>query len=234
MKNNEPDSILFKILHPKEKDRYESYFNNDVWSVNEFGSLVSALDPTRLEKVKKVKNPLQYTKEETKALNANKLINRFLQDCLEKNRENPREIRFLGNDLYLSCWRYIKWIAENQISITKRFIEHLPLYLLELLQEFQPINIDLRTAHISSRQYHRARYLKMAEQLIQQAYPHRMSREEIYQHPSSQNLLREFVRSMGAPKMYAKRTVIESWLPLIDPNPERGRPPKKAHQKLSK
>lgn len=216
---------LFKKLHPDEPDRYESYFKKSYWTINEFSSLVYGFDPTRFEEIADEEQPPKDPNEEKKAVLIFKLGTRFLKDWIEAHKKNPYESDFLG-DYNLSCWKFIKWIAVNSIPMTKRFLKSLPLDLLELLQEFEPTNIDLRTAHRSSRQYHRARFLQHAKRLIQQEASGRLSREAIYRHPSSQNLLREFVKTMGAKKMYGKRTITESWLPEIDPKPPRGAPRK--------
>jgi hypothetical protein len=80
------------------------------------------------------------------------IVFRQMLDDLKKKKTL---IKFIPIDdcIYFSPWRYIKWIAENDVKMHKRFFNVLPLSLMELYFEFQPINTALRTASKHSRNY---------------------------------------------------------------------------------
>ncbi len=125
----------------------------------------------------------------------------------------------------MSHWRFIKWIAMNNIPIKVRFFDNLPLYLVEIYLEFQPDYASLRTKPRQSRAYREALYLKNAREIMNKSSC-RLSREDTYSHPRMQNVLRQ-IRGFGG--RYTKRTITGSWLSKLE-ELRRGRPKKSTPQ----
>jgi hypothetical protein len=245
-KNNEADSMSIKVenleipnkntpgkelfnqlnefLNPSEETLYKSHFKRDFWSLEEFCALINGISPEKYKKILKNPKDENITELDLKCcLAASKLCNRFFQEY--KQNQIVEKIQIIEGEIYMSHWKFIKWIASNDIPIKVRFFQELPLYLGELYLEFSPINSPFRTQSKQSRMYHEALYLKIARELIGK-YPHRLSREQIYNHPRMQNVLRQ-IRDLGG--NYKKRTITDSWLTKLEER-KRGRPKKNTPQ----
>ena len=210
--------ILWNVLSQNlsEEELYKSYFHQNFWTLDQFSALIVGLSPEKFHKLTKSKKKLPI-KEKNKFFKALNIQKKFLKDVENKK---ITYFQFIEKDIGMSSWKFIKWSAENNISIIVKFFKCLPLYLMELLIEFQPMNTDLRLMPTHRREYHRAFYLKHAEELT---YNNSMTNEQIFQHPKMQNVMR-YIRNLG--KNYRKSTVIKSWLPNLFPNREKGRPKK--------
>lgn len=125
----------------------------------------------------------------------------------------------------LTPWKFLKWAMENKIAFKKRFLDALPLHLHELLPEFSPENITIRTTPNWHREHHKAIYLKKAKEIIQNSKK-RMTRKELYKHPELVLLRVSFKDQEWKRVIYKERTITDSWLKEVDPR-SRGRPPKK-------
>lgn len=210
---------------PPEEELYKAAINKTLWSIDEAAALIAGL--TRENYKNGSKGSMTVSEEEFRKREdyATTIFSQMLDD-LEKKKTLVKFIP-IEDRIYFSPWRYIKWVAENEVKMHKRFFNELPLSLMELYFEFQPINIALRTASKHSRGYHEALYLKHAEEILETSPD--LSPSEIYRHPHMQNVGR-YIRELGG--KYKKRTILESWLPKII-NSFIGRPKKnkKAPQK---
>jgi hypothetical protein len=130
----------------------------------------------------------------------------------------------IGGTLALTPWKFLKWAVMNQITFKARFLDALPLPLLELLPEFSSEEIAVRTTPKWQQKYHKLIYLKTAKKVMQKSKK-RMTRSEIYDHFEMEFVRRTFKDQNGKQVHYEKRTITDSWLKEIDPCP-RGRPPK--------
>jgi len=222
------ERTLFNILHPKEEDRYQSFFKKDLWSIDEFGALICGLDPTRLEEIRNEEALTHTLEEEQKATNAVRITKQFLTDFIETFKENPLATKFIGDDFYLSSGRYIRWIVEKNIKMSGRFLKSLPLNLLELIEAFSPVNTNLRNANIYTSKYHRAKLEVHVIALLRRIAPKKTHHVQIYNDPSIQNVLHSFKSCPNGRKWYQKKYVIQDWITPLNKNCPRGRPPKKS------
>lgn len=134
------------------------------------------------------------------------------------------EFMLLGDNLGMSAWKYIKWVAENELPITKGFFQRLPFDLMEIYLYFHPSNSPLSAKPRDCREFHKALYLKHVDEL-QKLFSKRLSNTEIWENPQMLNLLRSFKKRDGSLANYKKRTVTESWLRNSEKRPI-GRPKK--------
>lgn len=210
--------ILWNVLSQNmtEEELYKSYFNQNFWTLDQFSALISGLSPEKLDKLMKSKRKVP-VKAKDKFFKALDIQKKFLKNVQDKK---ITYFQYIEKDIVMSSWKFIKWAAENNIPIIVKFFKCLPLYLMELLIEFQPMNTALRLMQVHRQEYHRALYLKHAEELT---LNNPMTNEQIFQHPKMQNVMR-YIRDIG--KNYRKSTVIKSWLPKLFPNRAKGRPKK--------
>jgi len=110
----------------------------------------------------------------------------------------------------------LKWTAENGILLKKKFFCQLSITLMEIYCHFLPSDLN---APKHTLKYHRAFYLKHAQEVIFQS-PTRMSRKDIYDDPRMQNAL-NWIRKCGG--KYSPRTIKNHWLKRVDPC-KKGRP----------
>lgn len=223
MNNVLEESILFNILNTTEEDRYKSFFSRDVWSAEEFGALVCGFDPTRLKEILNEKIFPKNLQEEKKANESLIIANQFLADLVGLCEENPLEVNSLEGGLYLSCWKYIRWLAKKNIKMKVRFLRALPLNLLELFEAFDPENETLRNANIYSSEYHQAKLKVNVEALLQRNHPKKMRHIEIYNDPSIQKVLHSFRSDKNKPRWYKKDHVIKHWIAKWNRDCPRGR-----------
>ncbi len=207
-----------RILYPTEDDRYKAYFKEEWWSLEEFTCLMAGTIPEVSQGVfakdEKYLNP----KNLERALQANKIYIKFLDDLID-GREGEH---LVDKEKYtMSAWRYMKWAAMKGLPMKQRFVDALPLTLLEIYLEFTAENSPLHTKPKSSLAYHKALYLKAARRLMNK-YEYRLSRDEIYDDPYMQNVLRQ-IRAYGG--HYIKRTIKNSWLATLEKR-KKGRPKK--------
>ncbi len=212
-------------LKPLSDDEaYQSYFEHEVWSLDIFSALIAGITP---ENRNQIDDPLHKGKKNTASQHrqnpdyASKIKKMFLKDF---KKEPIDYARILDGKIFMSSWKFIKWVALNRIDLYERFLYALPPVLVEILIEFQPHNVALRTKSKHSTAYHRALYLKAAKE-IRFRIPGRPTREELFKHPQLQKLLHSFRKHDGKPKKYAKRTITDNWLRVIDPQ-RVGRPSK--------
>jgi len=217
--------FLTKILNSSKskKEVYLSYFQKEVWTISEFTSLVAGLSPEEFYEIHDDKNEIVYKKQFEKYCYANKIFKQFIKG-LNKDITSEK-IHSNGNELFLTLYQYVKWLAENQIPMKKIFAKALPLYLHEVFLEFQPLEKTIKTKPQWERDFHEAIYLKNAEQLMNKSKK-KLTRKDIYDHPQMKWIKMTFKNKKGTQKKYSKRTIIDSWLPKIDPK-KRGRPRKK-------
>lgn len=210
--------ILYRSFHPTEDDRYKAYFKEDWWSIEEFACLMAGTIPEVYQGVLAEDEKYVTVKNLKRALEANKIIRQFLAEI-----EEIRVIERIRDDknLTMSTWRFMKWAAVKDLPIKQRFLDALPLALLEIYLEFSPGNSPLHTKPKSSQAYHRAFYLKAAGNLIGK-FEYRPSRNEIYAHPHMQNVLRQIRALRGH---YTKRTITDAWLARLEER-KKGRPKK--------
>lgn len=211
-------NILWKVLtqNLSEDELYKSYFNKNFWTLDQFLALIVGLTPEKFNALIKF-NKTFNEEEENKIYEALDIKEKFISDVEYKK---IKYIQFIEETIEISPWKYIKWAAENEIPIIYKFFKCLPLYLMELLIEFQPMNTDLRLMPMHRREYHRALYLQHAEELIENIP---MTNEQIFQNEKMQNVLR-YIRELGG--NYKKSTIIKSWLPQLHPTRKKGRPKK--------
>lgn len=208
-----------KAMQPLPEDHfYKEALMQSMWSIDQFAALIAGLTPENYKRGERGDTQISgkvYAKREAYAT---KVFRQFLDQF--KNGTAPRGWAASDNRIWMSSWRYIKWVSENDIPMNQRFFNELPLSLMELYFEFQPIHIALRVASKRSRAYHIAFYLKHAEELLKELPG--LTPTQVYRHPRMENIERH-IRELGG--RYKKRTIIESWLPKII-DLKRGRPPK--------
>lgn len=206
------------MLPPLEEEIYLAAIRQALWSIDQFAALMGGLTPENYKNGTKGSTQItddQFIKREAYAT---KVFSQFL-DYMEETSA-VRDFVISDEHMFMSSWKFIKWIAENNIPMKKRFYTTLPLALKELYIEFQPISTALRTQPHYSRAYHEALYLQHAEELLEE-FPS-LTPKEIYQNPRMENVLRSLRSKNGH---YKKRTILESWLPKLMKR-ERGRPKK--------
>lgn len=207
-------------LHITEEELYESYFKKELWSITELAALMSGISPEKLNTIHERQTGDARDFEHYKCATD---IQRMVLDAIENDL--PIKHFFPAEEgIALSPWRFIKWLAIKQVPLKIGFFRALPLYLIELYEEFQPINSILMTCPKWRREYHRALYLKHAEEIVLNSKK-RMTRNEIWNHPQLKLLQNTFKGQNGDKATYSKRTITESWLRAIDPK-KRGRPRK--------
>jgi hypothetical protein len=211
---------LSEMLNPSEETLYNRPFEKEIWSLDDFCALMGGLSPEKYKQIQENSNDVTLTHQNLKqALDANKICTRFFKQYDELRASD--NIRMVDSEIYMSPWRFIKWVAANGIQIKHKFLNALPIYLVELYLEFMPTNSALRTKSKYSLAYHKALYLKNAQKLIASA-PGRLTREFIYSDPGMQSVLRQ-IRQLGG--NYTKRTIKDSWLAKLE-NLKKGRPKK--------
>lgn len=214
---------LATVFKTTDNDAYKSAIERALWSLDEASALIAGLVPENYKNGSK--GYMNISDEEFMKRNnyASTIFSQMLDDIDEKGTL----AKFIPHDnrIFLSPWKYVKWIAENNIEINKRFFTALPLSLMELYYEFQPINTALRTASKHSRDYHQALYLQHAKKLMEELPEINIS--EIYRHSHMKNIER-YIRELGG--KYKQRTLLESWLPKIKKS-VIGRP--KKHKKVT-
>lgn len=222
------EKFLEAIGPPSEERIYQSYFNRDFWTIDEFSALIAGLTPENYKNGTKGTATVSDLIFSERMAFANKIFGQFLDDLekspsvfLDEVKKTPNQKEFIitENFGFLSCWKFIKWIALNDIPMKRRFFEALPLILKELYVEFQPFAVALRTKSYYSRAYHEALYLEHAKVLLDEST---LTPKELYDHPRMQNVLRTI---RGLEGHYTKRTILESWLPKVI-ECKRGRPRK--------
>jgi len=225
--DEKPETSLVDIFRHAESEEgiYQSYFKMEFWSLEEFAALAAGITPELFLSTEHTKE-LVLTKNQKKQV---QLAFEIVHSFLRYFKEHPEEsVMFIKGSPYMTPWRFIKWMSMNQIAARGRFFLSLPMSLLEVCQEFQPLDTAIRTTSKFCTRHHKALYLKRARQLISSS-PRRLSRDEIYHDPSMMSLLRSFKKDSGKFANYKKRTVTDSWLKEIDPC-VRGRPKKNPAQ----
>ena len=207
-----------EAVTPSEFNDYIAYLHNHFWSLDQCAALMAGLNPDCYKRGKSVELPEKEHKKRARV--ATRFFHQLLDDI---DKGNWRKHDLIGRDdsIYVSAWKCIKWITQQQLLTDKLFFEHLPLAMKELYFEFLPINSALRTASRHSRAYHEAYYLDHAQRFIDWK-ERNLSPTEIYKDPHMQNIQR-YIRELGG--NYKKRTILESWLPKIQKR-SRGRPKK--------
>jgi hypothetical protein len=207
-----------QAVMPSEENSFKSYFHRELWTPDQGAALVAGLDPETYRKGHAIEfEPKEYAKRDA---HATKVLTHFLDDA-EKGIWRKKDFKIAENEIYVSTWKFIKWLSERDIKMHERFFNQLLLTQMELYFEFTPTNIALRTASRRSRAYHEAYYLKKAEQLME-TLREVLSPTEVYDHPHMQDVLR-YIRELGG--HYTKRTIVTSWLPKLIDSPI-GRPQK--------
>ncbi len=203
--------IILKNLNPDFEKEYNDHIIKELWSKDEFSALTQRLLPRRYKEIVEETFDLKQlsSNERKQALAAIKLNNKLLLDIENKKIET---VYFIEKETLISPWKCIKWMAENKIPPKTMFFKALPLHLIELFLEFQPINNTLRNGEKKSLEYHRAYYIKAAEELIKNER-RLMKPKEIYNHPHMKGVYR-YLRELGCRCL--KRTIMESWIPKIE------------------
>lgn len=208
-----------KAMQPLPEDHfYKEALMQSMWSIDQFAALMAGLTPENYERGEKGNTLISEKVYAKREAYATKVFRQFLDQF--KSSKAPRGWVTSDNRIWMSSWRYIKWVVENDIPMNQRFFNELPLSLMELYFEFQPTHIALRVASKHSRAYHMAYYLKHAEKLLKEQPD--LTPIQIYRDPRMEHIER-YIRELGG--RCKKRTITESWLPkLIDL--KRGRPRK--------
>ena len=207
-----------------DKQLFANLFNKKIWTMHEFACLMAGITPQEYQKLFEVDSS-QITQVQIKRVKRVHITKKSLITYTKRAQKVPLdEWFFIENDACMTPWKFIKWIAENELPITKGFARRLPRDLLEMYLYFLPDNNPLRTRPRDCREFHRALYLQHAQDL-QKEYSRKLTHEEIYATPRMLHLLRSFKKRDGSPANYKKRTVTDSWLPTIERRP-RGRPKK--------
>lgn len=213
-----------------EEQAYKAYFKKAGWTIAEFSALIVGLTPDEYQTINDPNNSSVTKKQFEQYKQSNKIFSSFIKDNLKSpDTIDLNGIHSIEEGLYLSPWRYIKWIAEKQIPFKRKFMSALPLHLLELIQEFSPHNHGLKTIPQWKREHHKLLYQAHALKLIESS-KQRLSRDEIFRHPQMEYIARTFIGKDNKQIRYKKRTITESWLAEIDPQ-KRGRPRKKRRKK---
>ena len=199
-------------------------FTKKFWTAHEFACLMAGITPQELQKLLEVDSS-QITQEQIKRVKrVNITEKRLITYTKRAQKVLLDEWNLIDGKPCMTPWKFIKWIAMNELPITKGFAMRLPLYLLEIYLYFLPDNNPLRNKPRDCREVHRAIYLEHAKEL-QKEHTRRLTYEEIYANPRMLNKLRSFKKHDGSPANYKKRTVTDSWLPTLEKRP-RGRPKK--------
>ncbi len=235
LKEQKDKSTFYDLImgHKTEDQIYKSYFEKTLWTIDEFSALMIGITPEKYEQLLREdiqnlsfedfrKNQDVILKDFEKLKAANKIYERFMNRL--KKDFSLIEFHSIDKRLTLSPWKFIKWIAMNSIPVKKKFFNELPLYLVEIYIEFQPINVAVRKEPKWHRNYHRALYLQHAGKVIEES-KRKMTPEDIYNHPHMEWVRRTFKNINGKQVTYTKRTIKESWLSKIYPK-KRGRPRK--------
>ncbi len=214
------ESFLRAMAPPLEADIYQSHMKQALWSIDEFSALMAGLTPENYKKGTKGSTLITDEIFVKREAFATQIFSQFL-DYMGKNHV-LEDFTTTDENMYMSSWKFIKWIALHNIPLKNRFFNSLPFTLMELFIEFQPINVDLRTAPLRSLAYHKALYLQHAQKLLKENPD--LKPMQIYKDPRMQNIQR-YIRELGG--NYKKRTFLDSWLPEIIVSPI-GRPKKTA------
>lgn len=212
-------TILTEVLFPDpaeaEKQEYKRYFTRELWSVEEFGALMAGMTPDEFKKYeKKTNNPKIYKK----ILTSVKLINKFYKSRLRNKCDG---CFFFKKAAYFSPWRYIQWMAHNNIPIRKRFAEQLPFHLMELYLFFQLDNIKSYAQGKNLSEFNKNLYQKYAKEILEK-HPH-ISRDQLYQRCKYAEI--QLKDEKGKRKPYSEKYLKYEWLKEINPKPV-GRPKK--------
>ncbi|NGX34812.1 MAG: hypothetical protein K1060chlam1_01169 [Candidatus Anoxychlamydiales bacterium] len=201
--------IILKNLNPDFEKEYNDHIIKELWSTDEFSALTQRLLPKRYKEIVDENFDLKQlsSNERKQALAAMKLNNKLLLDIENKKIEN---VYFIEKETLISAGKCIKWLVETQTPIKKMFFKALPLSLMELYIEFQPINNTLRNGEKKNPEYHRAYYIRAVEKLIKQER-RPMKPKEIYNHLKG---VQHYLRELGC--RAKKRTVIELWIPKAE------------------
>lgn len=167
-------------------------------------NLCIQIDPKDIKKALKIK---EVSKKILKELKSNK--DYFV------HKENKTSFMYLP--------QYIKLIALNNIPCTRKFFNSLPISLMELFFDFQPLSVALRTKSRFSRDYHEAKYLSAARDLIESS-PKKLTPQEIYKNKMMQNVMDTFEDHNRKRKQYETRTIM-NWISKEYPQ-SKGRPKK--------
>lgn len=212
------EQFRLAMLPPSEEQIYQAAMQQKLWTIDEFAALMGGLTPENYKVGSKGIAKMTDEVFAKREAAATKIFSQFLDD-MEKTTI-ARDFILADKSMYMSAWKYIKWVAINNIPMKKRFFNALPFELMELYFEFQPTSIALRTQSHYSRAYHEALYLEHAEKLIKQ-FP-LLTPKDIFKHPHMENI-RRMIRDLGG--RYTQRTLRESWLPKLIKK-TRGRPKK--------
>ncbi|MBB64049.1 MAG: hypothetical protein CMO81_03205 [Waddliaceae bacterium] len=198
---------------------YQAYFREEIWTLKEFGALTAGLTPDRLWEIEQKQginpSPLE-VKQASAALGTCISLMDYKKGCMEKKASGT------GETIWMTCWQYIKWLAESNTPIRTKFFRELPMHLMEVYLEFTSPDQVLRTKRETSRLYHKTLYLKHASELMKSSET-RLSRKQIYDHPAMQAIMDQFQTPQGGRASYKYRTITSSWLAEIDKQ-KRGRP----------
>jgi hypothetical protein len=217
------DDILDNALGLTGEERYKKHFSRNLWSVQDFAALMVGMLPSRFSELDVSGKLPKEQKEKQRYCKAKELMSRFVED---KKYEGTRDVCFIEEKMYLPPWKFIKWVASNRILIIKIFCIALPLYLIELYEEFQPMNEALRKAHFHTTEYHKAKIQDCALELIEKAFPKKPHLKELYRHPKMEYLLSSFINPRTR-KRYNYRTICHFWIKEVYPDSPRGRPAKR-------
>lgn len=221
-KQKSPDLITEILNSLKTEDEiYLSYFKEELWTIKEFAALMAGITPLKFDLLHDPKNLKMTYQDFDQYKRANKIFGRFVKDLKKISQEKTY---FKEEGMSLTPWRYLKWVAMNQIPIVKRFRQALPLHLIEVFSEFRPIEQQLKISPRYHREHHKALYQKSALSVLKKSHK-KMTRQEIYNDPHMEYVRRTFKDSNGKQVSYKKRTLVEVWLAEIDPK-KRGRPQK--------
>lgn len=210
-------SIIMKSLQQPAESSYESYFEQKLWSLSEFSSLMADMVPKEYERL--IKGSQGCSESEIKKIEQAHAVFFKIAKFLKK-KILLEHMYAINHEVYMSKLQFIKWIALHDIPIKKRFFSALSLDLMEAYFAFQPTDVHLRTKNPHSGEYHKALYLSTAQDLISRCGP--LTPTQIYRHPRMKNLQKSFE---GPKSYYKKRTILELWLPTLTKR-SRGRPKK--------
>lgn len=218
---------LFPTPKQAEEKEYRHYFSRDTWSIDEFSALMVGITPHRLKEIRATEITLENIKDIRKSSEATEIIGKFLKSF--KSKSDIDELYFFNDTAYLSPWKFIKWLALNNIKIRNRFCSELPIHLLELYLFFHPENIKSIAQGKNLIEFHRNLYRKFALNILE-THPD-ISREELYQRCKPAEA--QFKDAKGKRKGYKKRTLKNEWLKEVHLL-RRGRPKKRQKSKLIK
>ncbi len=211
--------LLESMARPSEEAVYQSAFKTEMWLLREFCALMGGLSPERYKQIREEVEGNFSKVDLRQFLYANKICSQFVRQFQEVYL--TEKISVVDGEFCMSAWKFIKWIAMNNIPMKEQFFKALPLYLMELYFEFRPESTILRTASKRSLTYHRALYQRNAQRLIKNS-TRRLSRKEIYEHPEMQSTL-QYLRKLEC--KCKPRTIQNFWLGKLE-DLKPGRPPK--------